>query len=135
LAFFRSSLFVTHNLPIHYFSTRICKAAHLKKMSKKMNLKERTQIADALHEAMKACLVCAEGNMDCRPICQEHADMCETCIRLIMRDSPNWHKILKQCNEVAKMCVDACAKHQAESCKHCVSVCGKVLETVAPVCQ
>jgi len=100
-----------------------------------MDTSERNKIVQMLFDSMKTCIVCSEGEQSCRLICSEHAELCNTCIKLIMKNTPNWDKALKLCLEVGKTCVDSCKRHEYAHCKECVLTCGKLVEYIGPYCS
>ena len=96
-------------------------------------------LADVLAECIAACEYCSdaclhENNVkmlvDCIRIDRDCADICQTALNYIARDSKHAGTIVELCSQICSECADECEKHAShhEHCRYCAEVCRRCEE-------
>jgi hypothetical protein len=92
------------------------------------------QCIEACSACEQACVICsdagmADGMVRCMSMCASCADLCNTTMRMLMRqtgfDAMSMMSTLEACMTMCSACADECRNHarMSETCRMCAQAC------------
>lgn len=92
---------------------------------------------EELKKKLAACIVacqnCSDACLDetdmlpkmveCIRLDRDCAEMCQTTLNFISRNSNYAAEMISMCEKLCKACGDECGKHEAQHCKDCAKAC------------
>lgn len=93
---------------------------------------ENQQLIQKLARCAAACETCMDACLSeddvkkmvqCIRLDRDCAIICKATATLLASNSPHAQHLIKECEEVCRLCAEECEKHDMEHCKECAWAC------------